>query len=160
MQPFYLSKIYSLQLWISPLRVRMGLYTGEAELRDGDYYGPVLNRAARLMSVTHGGQILLAHGTAELLREQLPVETTLRDLGEHRLKDLTRPENIYQIVHTDLPGEFPPIKSLNSFSHNLPIQLTSFVGREKEIIEIKALALFISPITIIKFWHMRSWWNW
>ena len=122
-----------------PLRVRMGLYTGEAELRDGDYYGPVLNRAARLMSVTHGGQILLAHGTAELLREQLPVETTLRDLGEHRLKDLTRPENIYQIVHTDLPGEFPPIKSLNSFPHNLPIQLTSFVGREKEIIEIKAL---------------------
>jgi predicted ATPase/class 3 adenylate cyclase len=121
------------------LRVRMGIHTGEAELRDGDYYGSVLNRAARLMSVAHGGQILLSNATAELVREQLPADTTLFDLGEHRLKDLTRPEHVFQINHPDLPVEFPPIKSPDLFPHNLPIQLTSFVGREKEIDEIRDL---------------------
>lgn len=121
------------------LRIRMGIHTGEAELRDGDYYGSVLNRAARLMSVAHGGQILVSNATAELVREQMPANTTLLALGEHRLKDLTRPEHVFQINHPDLPSEFPSIKSLDSFPHNLPIQLTSFVGREKEIDEIRAL---------------------
>jgi len=121
-----------------PLKVRMGLHTGEAELRDGDYYGAVLNRAARLMSVAHGGQILISNATAELVREQLPPDVTLQDLGEHRLKDLTRPERIFQIVHPELPNDFPPIKTLDAFPNNLPVQLTSFIGREKEINEIIA----------------------
>jgi predicted ATPase len=121
------------------IKVRMGVHSGEAELRDGDYYGAALNRAARLMSAGHGGQILLSNVTAELIREQLPANTTLLDLGEHRLKDLTRPEHIYQIINPELPCEFPPIKSVDSLPNNLPPQLTSFVGREKEIAEIKAL---------------------
>ena len=121
------------------IRVRMGAHTGEAELRDGDYYGSVLNRAARLMSVGHGGQILLSNAAAGLIREQLPAEITLQDLGEHRLKDLTRPEHIYQVNHPSLPNEFPPIKTLDAFPNNLPAQLTSFIGREKEIDEIKPL---------------------
>ncbi len=131
----------SLQSLLSNLeiKVRIGVHTGEAELRDGDYYGQTLNRAARLMSIAHGGQILLSNATAELMREQLPVNAALRDLGEHRLKDLIRSEHIYQVIHPDLSSEFPPIKSLDSFPNNLPIQLTSFVGREKEIAEIKAM---------------------
>ena len=126
---------------ISPqaVRVRMGLLTGEAELRDGDYYGSVLNRAARLMSIGHGGQILISNTTADLLRDGLPANTKLCDLGEHRLKDLVRPEHIYQLAHPSLPSEFPPIKSLDSLPNNLPVQLTSFIGREKEIAEIKGL---------------------
>lgn len=118
------------------LKVRMGIHTGEAELRNDDYYGGTLNRAARLMSVANGGQVLLSNTTADLVREQLPAEITLRDLGEHRLKDLTRPEHIFQIVHPELPSEFPPIKTLDAFPNNLPAQLTSFIGREKEINEI------------------------
>ncbi len=121
------------------LRARMSLHTGEAELRDGDYYGSVLNRAARLMSVAHGGQILLSNTTAELVYEHLPEDTALRDLGEHHLKDLFRSEHIYQVIHPDLSSTFPAIKSLDSFPNNLPLQLTSFVGREKEIAEIRAL---------------------
>ena len=81
------------------INIRAGLHSGEAELRNGDYYGSVLNRAARLMSVAHGGQILITNATAELIREQLPVHISLRDLGEHRLKDLTRPEHIHQLKH-------------------------------------------------------------
>ncbi len=123
----------------SPLKVRMALHTGEAELREGDYYGPALNRAARLTAVAHGGQVLLSAVTADLVREQLPAGTTLRDLGEHRLKDLVRPERVFQLALPDLPLDFPPLKSLNAFPNNLPIQLTLFVGREKEIAEIKAL---------------------
>jgi class 3 adenylate cyclase len=82
---------------IGPLRVRMALHTGAAEERDGDYFGPALNRVARLMSAAHGGQVLLSLPTQELVRDQLPAETTLRDLGEHRLKDLFRPERVFQL---------------------------------------------------------------
>lgn len=121
------------------LKIRMGLYTGEAEMRAGDYYGTALNRAARLMSAAHGGQILVSNATAELLRDQLPQGAALPDLGEHRLKDLARPEHIFQLTHPDLPDDFPPVKSVDSFPNNLPVQLTSFVGREKEVTEIKAL---------------------
>ena len=121
------------------LKIRMGVYTGEAEMRAGDYYGTALNRATRLMSAAHSGQILVSNATAELLRDQLPPGAALRDLGEHRLKDLARPEHIFQLTHPDLPAEFPPVKSIDSFPNNLPVQLTSFVGREKEITEIKSL---------------------
>src|SRR3954470_15531025 len=83
---------------IGPIRVRMALHTGAAEERDGDYYGPPLNRAARLMSAGHGGQILLSRATEQLVRNQLPVGVTLRYLGEHRLKDLIQPEQVRQLV--------------------------------------------------------------
>lgn len=115
------------------LRVRMGLHTGEAEARGGDFYGPTLNRAARLMSAAHGGQTLLSTTTAHLVQDQLPSGAALRDLGEHRLKDLIRPEHIFQLGHPDLPAEFPPLRSLDAFPNNLPVQLTSFIGREHEL---------------------------
>ena len=121
------------------LKVRMAVYTGEAEMRAGDYYGTAVNRAARLMSAAHGGQILVSNATAELLRDQMPQDAALRDLGEHRLKDLARPEHVFQLTHPSLPDEFPPLKSIDSFPNNLPIQLSTFVGREKEIGEIKSL---------------------
>ncbi len=120
-------------------RARMGLHTGEAELRGGDYFGGALNRAARLMSIGHGGQILVSNTTAELIWENLPANTTLRDLGEVRLKDLARPEHVFQLVHPSLPPDFPPLTSFDAIPNNLPIQLSSFIGREKEITEIKGL---------------------
>jgi len=121
------------------LRVRMGLYAGEAEARAGDYYGSSVNRAARLMSVAHGGQILISAAAADLLRDRLPHGVALRDLGEHRLKDLSRPERVLQLTAAGLRADFPPIKSLNSFMHNLPVQLTPFIGRERELVEIDRL---------------------
>jgi predicted ATPase/class 3 adenylate cyclase/DNA-binding SARP family transcriptional activator len=121
------------------LRVRMALHTGAAEERDGDYFGPPLNRVARLLEATHGGQIVLSLATQDLVREYLPEGTSLRNLGEHRLKDLQRPESIFQLVHPDLPAEFPPLRSLEAFAHNLPLQLTRFIGREREMAEVKRL---------------------
>ncbi|MGE5463476.1 MAG: adenylate/guanylate cyclase domain-containing protein, partial [Syntrophothermus sp.] len=121
------------------LKARMGIHTGEAELRDGDYFGQSLNRAARLMSVGHGGQILLSAVTCELAREHLPQEVSLLDLGEHTLKDLARAEHIFQLNVPGLPVQFPALKTLNVIPNNLPLQLTSFIGREKEIEEVRKL---------------------
>jgi predicted ATPase/class 3 adenylate cyclase len=121
------------------IKVRMGMHTGEAELRDGDYYGGTLNRAARIMGVAYGGQILLSSITAALVREHLPENTALLDLGEQRLKNLSRAENIFQLNAPGLPSEFPPLQSLNTIPNNLPTQLTSFIGRDKEKAEIKVL---------------------
>jgi len=120
------------------IKVRMGVHTGEAEQRGGDFYGSAVNRAARLMAAAHGGQILMSRTTAELVREQLPTGVTIRDLGEHRLKDLTRPEHIYQLTDGLLPADFPPIRSIDSLPNNLPVQLTSFVGRERELADAEA----------------------
>lgn len=120
------------------LRVRMGLHTGEAELRDGDYYGGTLNRAARIMSIGHGGQILLSEITLQVAQEQLPKDTSAIDLGRHHLKGLNRPEHIYQLNMPGLQQEFPPLKSLTHATSNLPTQLTSFIGREKELAEAKS----------------------
>lgn len=122
---------------IGPLKVRMGLHTGESEARDGDYYGSTLNRAARVMGIGHGGQILISEVTAALVRTALPPHTTLLDLGLHRLKGLSVPEQIFQLAHPDLRAEFPRLASLAAFKHNLPIQLTSFIGREKELADVK-----------------------
>jgi len=94
------------------VRVRMALHTGAAEERGGDYFGPPLNRVARLLSAGHGGQVLLSLPTEELVRDQLPEETNLRDLGECRLKDLFRSEHIFQLIAADLPAEFPPLRTL------------------------------------------------
>ncbi len=121
------------------IRVRMGIHTGEAELRDGDYYGGTLNRAARIMGVAYGGQILLSAVTVALAREHIPAGATLLDLGEHRLKNLSRSENIFQLNIPGFPTDFPPLQSLNTIPNNLPAQVTSFIGRDKETAEIKSM---------------------
>ncbi len=131
------------------LKVRMGLHTGEAEIRAGDYHGQALNRAARIMSVGSGGQILLSALTAELAREHLPGDASLLGVGEHRLRDLVRPEQLFQLVASDLPKEFPALKSLNALPNNLPSQLTSFIGREREMQEAKKLLSFARLLTLI-----------
>ena len=130
------------------IRVRMGLHTGQAEHRAGDYYGPALNRAARIMSVGHGRQVLLSAATAELVRDQLPAEITLVDLGMHRLKDLTRPEHVYQLAHPSLIAVFPPLRSLDTYPNNLPLQLTAFIGREREMAETRQ---FIKTARLLTF---------
>jgi predicted ATPase/class 3 adenylate cyclase len=122
-----------------PLRVRMALHTGVTEEREDDYVGPVLNRLARLMSAGRGGQILLSQAAYELVRDVSLADLRFEDLGLHRLKDLIRPEQIYQATASGLPSEFPKLRTLDAFPHNLPLQLTSFVGREKEILEVKHL---------------------
>jgi predicted ATPase/DNA-binding SARP family transcriptional activator len=121
------------------LQVRVALHTGEAEWREGDYYGLAVNHCARLRSVGHGGQSLLSQTTAALVRDGLPEGVSLRELGRHRLKDLQRAEPIFQLMHPDLPSEFPPLRSLETFAHNLPLQLTRFIGREREIAAVKRL---------------------
>lgn len=122
-----------------PLRVRIALHSGEAEQRDGDYFGQTLNRVARVLAAGHGGQTLLSRVTAERVREKLPDDVSLRDLGERRLKDLSKPERIFQIVTIDLPTEFPPLRSLEVLPNNLPAQVTTFVGRSREMAEVKRL---------------------
>jgi predicted ATPase/class 3 adenylate cyclase len=122
-----------------PLRVRMGLHIGEAQPRGGDYYGPAVNHAARLMSAAHGGQVLLSAAVAAILADQLPEGVSLLDLGEHRLKDLQRPEHVFQLVHPGLPADFPTIASLNRLPNNLPSQPTVFVGRQTALEEINRL---------------------
>lgn len=128
------------QKWdeISHLRVRMALHTGSAEERDGDYFGPALNRVARLLTAGHGGQTLLTLSTKESIA-QLPPAIGLRDMGERRLKDLSRPERIFQVFAPDLPSDFPPLNTLDAVPNNLPTALTSFVGREPEMAEVKRL---------------------
>jgi predicted ATPase/class 3 adenylate cyclase len=122
---------------VGPIRVRMALQSGAAELRDGDYFGPPLNRVARLLSAGHGGQVLLALPTEELVRDGLPDGASLRDLGEHRLKDLIRPERIFQLVDPELPDEFPQLRTLDQRPNNLPIQATPFVGRENVVAAVR-----------------------
>ncbi len=119
------------------LRVRMALHTGAAAVQGGDYVGACLNRLGRLLAAGHGGQALLSQATAELVREALPEGAGLRDLGEQRLRDLERAEHVYQLVHPSLPADFSPLQSLDAARHNLPLQLTSFVGREQELGQIK-----------------------
>jgi class 3 adenylate cyclase len=102
------------------LRVRMGLHAGEAATRTGDYLGPVVNRTARIMAVGHGGQALLSAAAAALVLDQLPEGATLLDLGSHRLKDLERPEHLFQLVHPDLAHDFPPLATLDRHPNNLP----------------------------------------
>ncbi len=131
------------------MRVRMALHTGGAELRDGDYKGFTMARVARLLSAGHGGQVLISATTEALLRGELPNGTRLRDLGEKRLKDLVRPEHIFQLVAPDLPADFPPLTTLEAFHHNLPVQLTSFVGREKEIAEARRLLGAARLLTLV-----------
>jgi predicted ATPase/class 3 adenylate cyclase len=120
-----------------PLKVRMGMHVGEAQPRAGDYYGTAVNRAARLMATAHGGQVVLSSALAALVRDLLPAEVSLRDLGEHRLKDLEGAEHVFQLVHPSLESDFPPIMSLNRQPNNLPVQPTPLVGREAELADIE-----------------------
>jgi predicted ATPase/class 3 adenylate cyclase len=120
-----------------PLKVRMGMHVGEAQPRAGDYYGTAVNRAARLMSTAHGGQVVCSAALAGLLRDLLPPEVTLRDLGEHRLKDLEGAQHVFQLQHPSLASDFPPIRSLNRQPNNLPTQPTALVGRVAELADIE-----------------------
>jgi predicted ATPase/class 3 adenylate cyclase len=120
----------------NPLRVRMALHMGAAEEREGDYFGPPVNRVARLLSAAHGGQVLLSLPTHEMVRDQLPAGVSLRDLGEHHLKDLFRPERVFQLVSPDMPSEFPPLRTLDAYRNNLPLQPAPLIGREKEVAEV------------------------
>ncbi len=140
----------ALEAWttLRPLRVRTALHTGEADLRAGDYYGSDVNRCARLRAVGHGGQTLLSQATFDLVRDALPAQVTLRDLGEHRLKDLQRPEHVFELDVAGLPADFPPLQSLDAFPNNLPIQLTSFVGRERELKEVGRLLATTHLLTL------------
>jgi pentatricopeptide repeat protein len=123
-----------------PLRLRMGIHTGEVQLRDeGNYVGPAVNRAARVRNVGHGGQVLLSQTAADLVLDRLPAQASLVDLGVHRLRDLGRPEHIWQLAHPDLPSQFAPLVTLDAVRNNLPVQLTSFVGRHDDVAEVDRL---------------------
>ena len=116
-----------------PLHVRMALHAGDAERRGTDYFGPTINRTARLMAVGHGGQVLLSAAAAALCADGLPAGASLRDLGEFRLKDLGRPERVFQLVHPDLESTFPPLMTIDHGAASLPIPTTAFVGRRAEL---------------------------
>jgi len=133
-----------------PIAVRMGLHTGVCEERDGDYFGPVVNRAARLEAVAHGGQVLVSGATAELLSGALPGDTGLRDLGAHRLKDLGRAEQVFQLEAPHLPSSFPQLASLDNpeLPNNLPILLSAFVGREAELSRVRELVSSSRLVTL------------
>jgi predicted ATPase/class 3 adenylate cyclase len=120
----------------SPLTVRMALHTAAAEPRDQDYLAPELNRLARLLSAAHGGQVLLTQVAQNLAHDVLPVGASLRDLGEHPLRDLNRPEHVYQLLHPDLAVDFPPIRTPTPRPNNLPLEPTPFLGREDQVAQI------------------------
>jgi predicted ATPase/class 3 adenylate cyclase len=123
------------QSWgeVGPLRVRMALHTGIAEQRGGDYFGPVLNRVARLVAVAHPGQVLCSQATADLVRDSPSPPVTLLELGRHRLRDLARPELVFQVADPELPGDFPPLRSVDAFPGNLPTERTTLIGRTREL---------------------------
>ncbi len=128
-----------------PIRVRMALHTGTADARAGEHKsgeyvsGLTLSHAARLLAVAYGGQILVSTATQELVHDDLPLQVELRDLGRHRLRDLAGAEHVFQVVAPDLPDAFPTLKSFGAIANNLPRQLTTFIGREREIAEAKRL---------------------
>jgi class 3 adenylate cyclase len=138
-----------------PIRVRMALHTGTAEFEVGAYKsgeyasGLTLSRVARLLAAGHGDQILVSHATEQLAREQLPPGIEFRDLGERRLRDLTRAARVFQLIGPDLVSDFPPLRSLDALPNNLPVQVTSFVGRKREISEATALLAERRLLTLV-----------
>jgi predicted ATPase/class 3 adenylate cyclase len=131
------------------LPVRAAIHSGTANERDGDYFGPTVNRVARLLAIGHGGQILLSSATAALVQGNLPPQTRLRDLGEHRLRDLARAERVYGLSAPDLAVDLPPLRSLAALATNLPLQLTSFVGRQTELAQIESLIRTHRLVTLV-----------
>src|SRR4029079_9687152 len=121
------------------LKVRCGVHVGVVERRDNDYFGTAVNRAARIMGAAHGGQIILSQAVADRIAGRLPQSVSLRDLGAVRLRDLARPERVYQVLQPELRQDFPALRSLESTPNNLPQQTTSFVGRESELAELRNL---------------------
>src|SRR6202012_459677 len=126
---------------LAPIRLRIGVHSGEIQLRDeGNYAGPTINRTARLRDLGHGGQTLLSGVTEALVLDRLPADAWLTDLGTHALRDLPRPERVTQLCHPDLMNEFPPLRvSKAVVSQHLPVQLTSFVGRDEELPKLRGL---------------------
>jgi class 3 adenylate cyclase len=126
---------------LAPIRLRIGLHTGEVQLRDeGNYAGPTINRTARLRDLAHGGQTVLSGATEPLVVDRLPEGAWLSDLGTHGLRDLPRPERVVQLCHPDLVNEFPPLRTPKAFAAtNLPVQLTSFVGRDAQLAQLREL---------------------
>ncbi|OBA78780.1 transcriptional regulator [Mycobacterium sp. 1164966.3] len=129
---------------LAPLRLRIGLHTGEVQLRDeNNYIGPAINRTARLRELAHGGQTVLSGTTSDLVADTLPDDAWLTELGTHQLRDLPRPERVVQLCHSDLCNDFPPLRLHESpeasVAQHLPAQLTSFVGRDAEMAEVRAL---------------------
>jgi predicted ATPase len=134
---------------IDAIRVRAAIHTGSLDLRDGrNYSGLALNRCARMRAIASGGQTLLSAATAAVLADRLPDGATLVDLGVHRLKDLSAPEHIFELRHPDLPDAFPPLRSLDARPNNLPVQLTGFVGRSRELSEVSTLLLGTRLLTL------------
>ena len=141
----------SQEIWVGldePIRVRMAIHLGPAEARDGDFFGQTLNRVARMLAAAHGGQIVLSKAAKDSMGDRLPDEGSLIDLGEHRLRDLVRPEQIFQYNEPGLHQDFPLLRSLSAFAHNLPEQLTSFIGREIELADIKHLLVRTRLLTL------------
>ena len=132
------------------LRVRMGIHTGEVAEMSTGLVGYELHRAARIAAVGHGGQVLLSSAAAGLVGDTLPPEVLLRDLGSHRLKDLGRPETIFQLVAEGLATEFKPLRSLDNpeLTNNLPYSLNTFVGRSQELTEVRNLVVDSRLVTL------------
>jgi predicted ATPase/class 3 adenylate cyclase/DNA-binding CsgD family transcriptional regulator len=126
---------------LAPIRLRIGVHTGEVQLRDeGNYAGPTINRTARLRDLAHGGQTVLSGATEGMVVDRLPAGAWLTDLGTHQLRDLPRPERVVQLCHPDLRNEFPPLRTPGTVvSHNLPVQLTNFVGRGAQMTDVEKL---------------------
>jgi predicted ATPase/class 3 adenylate cyclase len=123
---------------IDGMPVRMAVHLGAVEARDGDFFGQPLNKLARLLAVAHGGQVVLTGAAAEVVADALPSDVRLSDLGRHRLKDLELAEHVLQLIADGVPATFPPLRSLDAHANNLPVQLTSFIGREREMAELAA----------------------
>src|SRR6478609_5620090 len=126
---------------LAPLRLRVGVHTGEVQLRDeGNYMGPTINRTARLRDLAHGGQTVLSGVTYEMVAERVPEAAWVRELGTHPLRDLPRPERVVQLCHPDLCNDFPPLRVAKvAAAQNLPVQLTSFVGRSAQMADVSRL---------------------
>jgi predicted ATPase/class 3 adenylate cyclase len=124
---------------LGDIRVRIALHTGECAERDGDYFGPPVNRVARLLSIAYAEQVLVSSSSATLLADVLDERTALRDLGEYRLRDLSRPERVFQVVASGLRGDFPPLRSIGVRPDNLPKPISTFVGRDQELEELYRL---------------------
>jgi class 3 adenylate cyclase len=126
---------------LAPIQLRIGIHTGEVQLRDeANYIGATINRTARIRDLAHGGQTVLSGTTEDLVADVLPADAWLTDLGRHELRDVPRPERVVQLCHPDLRNGFPPLRTASTVvSHNLPVQLTSFVGRGAQITDVGKL---------------------
>src|SRR6516162_6344208 len=135
---------------LAPIRLRIGVHTGDVQLRDeGDYAGPTINRTARLRDLAHGGQTVLSGATEDMVVDWLPADAWLTDLGTHPLRDLPRPERVVQLCHPDLRNDFPPLRTAKAVaSHNLPVQLTSFVGRGAQMTALEKLLVDNRLVTL------------